>query len=106
MSHGAHHNYQSQMLVTNLLKSTQDNSYAKSNIVLGQLLGMADNVTYDLITNHGAKNIIKYVPWGPPLETKDYLLRRLQENGDAVRSDNGWPLIKAIAKSIPKRVGL
>ncbi|CAI7409640.1 BAD_collapsed_G0037070.mRNA.1.CDS.1 [Saccharomyces cerevisiae] len=102
----ASHNYQSQMLVTNLLKSTQDNSYAKSNIVLGQLLGMADNVTYDLITNHGAKNIIKYVPWGPPLETKDYLLRRLQENGDAVRSDNGWPLIKAIAKSIPKRVGL
>ncbi|KOG97848.1 proline dehydrogenase [Saccharomyces eubayanus] len=102
----ASHNYQSQMLVTNLLKSTQDNSYAKSNIVLGQLLGMADNVTHDLITNHGAKNIIKYVPWGPPLETKDYLLRRLQENGDAVRSDNGWPLIKAIAKSIPKRLGL
>ena len=57
----------------------------KTNVVLGQLLGMADNVTYDLITNNKIGNVIKYVPWGPPLETKEYLLRRLEENGDAVK---------------------
>lgn len=94
----ASHNYGSQMLATNLLKG-HDNSIGKYNVVLGQLLGMSDNVTHDLITNHNAKNIIKYVPWGPPLETKDYLLRRLQENGDAVRADNGLPLIKAVLKT-------
>lgn len=95
----ASHNYYSQMLATQELKD-RENTYGKCNVVLGQLLGMADNVTYDLIENHGAKNIIKYVPWGPPLETKDYLLRRLQENGDAVRADNGWPLVKAVAKTL------
>lgn len=95
----ASHNYHSQMLATKLLEE-KGSAAGKHNVVLGQLLGMADNVTYDLITNHGVKNIIKYVPWGPPLETKDYLLRRLQENGDAVRADNGLPLLKSIAKSI------
>ncbi|SCV04597.1 LAMI_0H17414g1_1 [Lachancea mirantina] len=94
----ASHNYASQMMATKLLEG-QDNKIGKSNIILGQLLGMSDNVTYDLINNHGAKNIIKYVPWGPPKETKDYLLRRLQENGDAVRADNGWPLVKAVARA-------
>ena len=85
-------------MATNFLKA-HDKSPGKANVVLGQLLGMSDNVTHDLITNHGARNIIKYVPWGPPLETKDYLLRRLQENGDAVRADNGWPLVKAVART-------
>lgn len=97
----ASHNYESQMLATKLLKGA-NGSVGKSNVVLGQLLGMSDNVTHDLITNYGAKNIIKYVPWGPPVETKDYLLRRLQENGDAVRADNGLPLLKAVAKSFLK----
>lgn len=96
----ASHNYDSQMLATNLLKNIDQNNYGKSNVVLGQLLSMSDNVTYDLVNNHNTKNIIKYVPWGPPLETKDYLLRRLQENGDAVRSDNGWPLLKSVLKTI------
>lgn len=98
----ASHNYGSQMLATKILKDAPEN-VGKANIVLGQLLGMSDNVTHDLITKHGAKNIIKYVPWGPPLETKDYLLRRLQENGDAVKSDNGFPLVKAVIKSLFSR---
>lgn len=94
----ASHNYDSQMLATKLL-ADQKNSVGKANVTLAQLLGMSDNVTHDLITNHKVENIIKYVPWGPPLETKDYLLRRLQENGDAVRADNGVPLIKAVLKT-------
>ncbi|CDO94007.1 unnamed protein product [Kluyveromyces dobzhanskii CBS 2104] len=94
----ASHNYESQMLATKLLQS-QENCAGKANVTLAQLLGMSDNVTHDLLTHHNAKNIIKYVPWGPPVETKDYLLRRLQENGDAVRADNGLPLIKAVLKT-------
>lgn len=76
----------------------------KCNVVLGQLLGMADTITYDLIENHKIGNVIKYVPWGPPLETKEYLLRRLEENGDAVKSDNGWPLVKATFAQLMNRL--
>lgn len=74
------------------------------NVVLGQLLGMADNITHNLIKNYKVDNVIKYVPWGPPLETKDYLLRRLEENGDAVRADNGLPLVKAVLGVAWKRL--
>lgn len=102
----ASHNGTTQLKATNLLKGLGHGETAdrvKSNVVLGQLLGMADNITYDLIKNHGSKNIIKYVPWGPPLETKEYLLRRLEENGDAVRADSGWPLVKGILTTFMKR---
>ncbi|KAH3676517.1 hypothetical protein OGATHE_001496, partial [Ogataea polymorpha] len=75
----------------------------RSNVVLGQLLGMADNVTFELMNNYQAKNVIKYVPWGPPKETKEYLLRRLEENGDAVRSDNGWPFFKQVLAALWRR---
>lgn len=76
----------------------------KNNVCLGQLLGMADSITYDLIKSLNINNVIKYVPWGPPLETKEYLLRRLEENGDAVKNDNGWPLVKASASVLFKRL--
>ncbi|CDK25286.1 unnamed protein product [Kuraishia capsulata CBS 1993] len=95
----ASHNYDSQLFAEEIIKS----SAQKSNITLAQLLGMADDVTHDLIHAHGVNNIIKYVPWGPPKETKDYLLRRLEENGDAVRSDSGWPLLKGIVSVIGRR---
>jgi len=90
----ASHNYHSQLIATNLINNSKspNKNYVQNNVIFGQLLGMADNVTHDLINTYGVKNIIKYVPWGPAVETKDYLLRRLQENGDAVRADNGWPL--------------
>ncbi|CAR25102.1 proline dehydrogenase [Lachancea thermotolerans CBS 6340] len=93
----ASHNYESNALATKLLEG-HDGNIGKANVVLGQLLGMADNVTHDLINNQKAKNVIKYVPWGPPVETKDYLFRRMQENGDAVRADNGFPLVKSVTK--------
>lgn len=76
----------------------------KSNVCLGQLLGMADSITYDLIKHDKIDNIIKYVPWGPPLETKEYLLRRLEENGDAVKNDNGLPLVKAAGAMMMKKM--
>lgn len=99
----ASHNGETQLKATTLLQSL-NNERIKSNVVLGQLLGMADNVTFELIENHNVKNIIKYVPWGPPLETKAYLLRRLEENGDAVRADSGWPLLKGVLGVLGKRL--
>lgn len=72
----------------------------KANICLGQLLGMADSATHDLIKTEKVENVVKYVPWGPPLETKEYLLRRLEENGDAIKNDNGLPLVTAAARML------
>lgn len=103
----ASHNYESELLATRLsgqLDNPTDSKHQwiKSNVVIGQLLGMADNIAFDLVQTYKIKNLIKYVPWGPPLETKDYLLRRLQENSDAVRVDNGWPLLKNVLQSVFK----
>lgn len=97
----ASHNGDSLKLATEKLNGENPN---KNNVCLGQLLGMADNITHNLIKSYNVDNIIKYVAWGPPLETKEYLLRRLEENGDAVKNDNGWPLIKATATILSKRL--
>lgn len=102
----ASHNADSLKLATERLlhSPTAKDNKNKNNVVLGQLLGMADNITYDLIKSSSVDNVIKYVAWGPPLETKEYLLRRLEENGDAVKNDTGFPLMKAVASEMYKRV--
>lgn len=99
----ASHNADTQRMASDLLDKITDPG-VKANVVQAQLLGMGDNITYYLIKHRNAKNLIKYVPWGPPLETKEYLLRRLQENGDAVRADSGWPLVKGVVKSLFRKV--
>lgn len=106
----ASHNYHSQLLTTKLLQrvakfEAQDGSEGRSefvarNVVIGQLLGMGDNVAFELVNRQGVKNIIKYVPWGPAWETREYLMRRLRENGDAARADSGFLLLKSIIKSL------
>ncbi|KAK6201272.1 FAD-linked oxidoreductase-like protein [Scheffersomyces amazonensis] len=101
----ASHNGESMKLATTkLYNSTNKDNKNKNNVVLGQLLGMADSITYNLIKNYKVDNVIKYVPWGPPLETKEYLLRRLEENGDAVKNDNGFPLVKASISVLFRRL--
>lgn len=97
------HSLQAVATILNTLKKKHADptfhTHTLANVTLGQLLGMADPQAHQLILHFQMTNLIKYVPWGPPRETRDYLLRRLQENGDAVRSDNGVALIKQIFKS-------
>lgn len=100
----ASHNAESLNLATDKLNQSTSLNHNKNNIVLGQLLGMADNITYNLIKNKGVGNVIKYVPWGPPVETKAYLLRRLEENGDAVKNDTGFNLIRAVVTVLYRRI--
>ena len=51
-------------------------------VYFGQLLGMADNLTYTLGAHgYGA---YKYVPFGPIEEVMPYLIRRAQENSDVL----------------------
>ncbi len=51
---------------------------SEGGVYFGQLLGMADRLTYVLASN-GYK-AYKYVPYGPVREVIPYLLRRAQEN--------------------------
>lgn len=53
---------------------------ADRGVYFGQLLGMADHLTFTL-GQHGYK-AYKYVPYGPIHEVLPYLIRRAQENSD------------------------
>ena len=80
-------------------------------MVYGQLQGMADHVSCELIritkiTNaeEGRKRLdqpcaYKYAVWGTVGECLKYLLRRAQENGDALlRTEESQRAIKAECK--------
>lgn len=53
---------------------------ADSGVYFGQLLGMADNVTFTL--GRAGFAAYKYVPYGPLRLVMPYLIRRAQENRD------------------------
>jgi len=70
------------------------------DVVFGQLMGMNDDQSTDL-SQRGFK-VIKYVPWGPAKETKEYLTRRLEENGDAARG--GWSHFTSGVRELTNRM--
>merc|ERR1719321_2372543 len=57
----------------------------RDHVYFGQLLGMADHVTFTLGAN-GYK-AYKYVPYGPIGEVVPYLIRRTLENSSLLGSD-------------------
>ena len=59
---------------------------ARERVYFGQLLGMGDNLTFTL-ARHALK-AYKYVPYGPIREVLPYLIRRAQENADALSGAN------------------
>lgn len=71
----ASHNKQSYELTKKYINT----NYSKfnNNIKFATLLGMGNNICYD---DTNIYNKIKYIPYGPFLETTPYLFRRLIEN--------------------------
>lgn len=75
----ASHNQASAEFATSEMKARGIDP-ATGGVYFGQLLGMADHLTFTLGQN-GFK-AYKYVPYGPILEVVPYLIRRAQENSN------------------------
>lgn len=73
---GTHNENSSKYLVDLMLK--HNIAANDSRIYFSQLLGMSDNLSYNLA--NAGYNVAKYVPYGPVKSVLPYLFRRAQEN--------------------------
>ena len=71
------HNEESSYKLTQLMA---EKGIAKNDkrIFFGQLLGMSDNISFNLAEN--GYNVAKYLPFGPVRDVMPYLIRRAEEN--------------------------
>ena len=105
----ASHNHQSVTKAVSIQKAQTDIGEKKIDMSYGQLMGMADEVSCELVLagkradalgpriesrDHGPK-VFKYLVWGSVGECMKYLLRRAEENRDAVsRAQEGQTALK------------
>ena len=63
-----------------LMQLMAEKGIAKNDkrIFFGQLLGMSDNISFNLAEN--GYNVAKYLPFGPVRDVMPYLIRRAEEN--------------------------
>ncbi|MEM9324488.1 MAG: proline dehydrogenase family protein [Bacteroidota bacterium] len=73
---GTHNEYSSAYVVEAV--DARGISPGDSRVYLSQLLGMSDNISYQLA--HLGFNVAKYVPYGPVQKVLPYLFRRADEN--------------------------
>lgn len=95
----ASHNRQS--IERALLKIKEFNTN-RDNVYFGQLLGMADHLTFTLGKN-GYK-AYKYVPYGPIGEVMPYLIRRTQENSAILGSSGVQEERKMVGAELRRRL--
>jgi proline dehydrogenase len=90
----AGHNHTSVRRIQAIRSSQFDNGEEQIDLVYAQLQGMADEVSCELVQaakaeSHGKRvdtpQAYKYLVWGTTGECMKYLLRRAQENKDAVQ---------------------
>ena len=70
----------------------------RSQIYFGQLLGMADHLTFTLAAHKF--QAYKYIPYGPVDEVMPYLIRRTQENSTLL----GTPAVVAERKMLAQEL--
>ena len=111
----ATHNAESVRIAQELRNDQAETGEHRIRLAYGQLMGMADNVSCDLVkaardgTERGAPNVdlpaaYKYLVWGKMGDCMKYLLRRAQENKDAV--SRTVDARKALGKELGRRLGL
>lgn len=99
----ASHNYESVMAAHHLHQTRISAQLPTVNVEYGQLMGMADGVSYGLLQVKGHNNmspeVYKCLTWGSLGECLQYLVRRAMENQDAVaRTDSEHQALKAEVK--------
>ena len=111
----ASHNAESVRLARELRDQQAQNSEPRIKLAYGQLMGMADNVSCELVKDARDRmeqndpkvdipRAYKYVVWGKMGECMKYLLRRAQENKDAVTRT--VEARQALGKELGRRLGL
>lgn len=73
---GTHNEESSYMLIQ--LMAQRGIAKNDNRIFFGQLLGMSDNISFNLAAN--GYNVAKYLPFGPVRDVMPYLIRRAEEN--------------------------
>ncbi|TLV00595.1 proline dehydrogenase family protein [Dyadobacter luticola] len=92
---GSHNEYSSQYCAAKMKKLGISNN--DQRIWFAQLLGMSDNISYNLA--HAGYNVAKYVPYGPIDAVLPYLIRRAEENTSiAGQSSREYLLVKSEMK--------
>jgi proline dehydrogenase len=112
----AGHNIESVRKAKALRAEQAENGIPRIRLAYGQLMGMADNVSCELVKagreaqaerDEGGKvdvpRAYKYVVWGKMGVCMQYLLRRAQENRDAV--SRTVDARKALGKELGRRMG-
>ena len=94
----ATHNQES--IETALARMAEKSLPATADVYFGQLLGMADHLTFHL----GAQGYraYKYVPYGKVNEVMPYLIRRAQENADVL--GNARHELRMITAEVKRRM--
>lgn len=92
---GTHNEYSSQYCAIKMKKLGI--AHADDRIWFAQLLGMSDNISYNLAK--AGYNVAKYVPYGPIDAVLPYLIRRAEENTSiAGQSSREFLLVKSELK--------
>ena len=94
----ASHNEYSNLYATQLLQQ-KDLPLNHSRVHFSQLLGMSDNITFNLA--RAGCSVSKYLPFGPIKDVIPYLMRRAQENS-SVSGQTGREL-QLIKKELKRR---
>uniref|UniRef100_A0A7S1QNH5 Proline dehydrogenase n=1 Tax=Alexandrium catenella TaxID=2925 RepID=A0A7S1QNH5_ALECA len=84
------------------LQRMQELEKDRSRVHFGQLLGMADHLTFTLGVN-GYK-AYKYVPYGPIDEVVPYLIRRTQENSTLLGSPGVQEERRMVSREVRRRL--
>jgi proline dehydrogenase len=94
---GTHNQDSCEILIEKMEFKSIENNH--SNIYFSQLLGMSDNLSFNL--SNVNYNVAKYVPYGPVKAVLPYLFRRAEEN-TAIAGQMGREL-KLISSEIKRR---
>ena len=111
----ASHNYESVQKAMAIRKEQTEKGDAKIDMAYGQLMGMADEVSCELVMAAKARGVVpfektecagpkayKYLVWGSVGECLKYLIRRAEENRDAVVRAKGTRM--ALRKELGRRI--